>query len=298
LVRRSLDENRFDPRFTGMNDDRPSVMAERVALYRAVHQLLDHPLVFEDRLALSIVEAAQAAEMHADPKQFANTHLLPHLRAFPAVRSRVAEDELGAAVVRGVTQYIVLGAGLDTFAYRNPYPDLRVFEVDHPTTQRWKRRRLTEAGIALPPSVTFVPLDLAAGSLPVALLDAGFASGRSAFVSWLGVTPYLSAADTLAVLAAIARLTGGGGGVVFDYIAKPRTWSEKWSLRGIARRAERVGEPFLGLFEPQSLVAELRRIGFLTVHDLDGRTLNARYLAGGHGELHIGPLARLVVART
>ncbi len=279
-----------------MNDDRPSVMAERVALYRAVHQLLDQPVVFEDRLALSIVGAAKAAEMRADPQRFALAHLLPYLRAFPVVRSRVAEDELAAAVERGVTQYVILGAGLDTFAYRNPYPDLRVFEVDHPATQQWKRRRLIETGIAAPSTVTFVPLDLAVGSLAAALLDAGFASSRPAFVSWLGVTPYLKRADTLAVLSAIAVLTGPGGGVVFDYITYPRSFREWWSSRAIARRVKHVGEPFIGRFQPRSLVAALGRMGFLTVENGDGDTLNARYL--GRSYMRVGNLARLIVART
>ena len=97
----------------------------------------------------------------ADPHQFETSPLSPYLRAFVAARSRYAEDELALGVRRGVSQYVILGAGLDTFAYRNPYPEgvLHVFEVDHPATQIWKRARLEEVGITLPGDLTFAPVD-------------------------------------------------------------------------------------------------------------------------------------------
>ena len=114
------------------------------------------------------------------------------LRAFLVARSRYAEDNLKQAVECGVHQYVLLGAGLDTFAYRNPYAELRVFEVDHPATQQWKRELLQHNHIAIPESVTYTPVDFERQSLSAQLVDAGFNSQAPAFFAWLGVVPYLT----------------------------------------------------------------------------------------------------------
>lgn len=127
-------------------EGRPSRTAQGTANLRAAHQLMDHPRIFDDPLALRIIGVQAEAAVRAN----AGRGPLASFRPFVAVRSRYAEDELARAVQRGVHQYVVLGAGLDTFAYRNPYPGLRVFEVDHPATQAWKRGRLQDAGIAVP----------------------------------------------------------------------------------------------------------------------------------------------------
>ena len=128
-----------------MDPARPSRTALRVALRRAAHQLYDsRPLVFDDPIAVRIL-GPHAEEVQRTPGRMASRKPRPHsvgMRAFVVARSRYAEDLLARAVAAGVTQYVVLGAGLDTFAHRNPYPDLRVFEVDHPATQRWKRELL------------------------------------------------------------------------------------------------------------------------------------------------------------
>ncbi|MGH9761570.1 MAG: class I SAM-dependent methyltransferase, partial [Blastocatellia bacterium] len=126
---------------------------------RAVHQMLDIPPVFKDEVALSIVGPESAPELTRGGRYDAPG--TQYLRAFLAARSRYAEDELARAVERGVRRYVILGAGFDTFAYRNPYAEygLRVFEVDHPTTQAWKRAQLDHCGISIPDSVTFVPVD-------------------------------------------------------------------------------------------------------------------------------------------
>jgi methyltransferase (TIGR00027 family) len=111
------------------------------------------------------------------------------MRAHLVARSRYAEDALATAVNRGVRQYVLLGAGLDTFAYRNPYPGLRVFEIDHPATQQWKRGLLARNGIPIPPSLTSVPVDFEQQSLERELISAGFDRAAPAFFSWLGVVP-------------------------------------------------------------------------------------------------------------
>jgi methyltransferase (TIGR00027 family) len=192
--------------------------AQRVAIRRAAHQLLDQPRVLDDPLALRIIGAEAAAALRTNPKEhhaFARA-----FRAFMAARSRYAEDELARAVASGVRQYVVLGAGLDTFAYRNPHDGLRVFEVDHPATQAWKRERLQAAGIAVPSSLTFVPIDFERQTLADGLERAGFDHRIAAFFSWLGVTPYLTREACMSTLSLIAKMPASSG-VVFDFAIDP-----------------------------------------------------------------------------
>src|SRR5271167_272110 len=155
-----------------MQEGKFSRTAQRVAIRRAAHQLLDEPRVLDDPLALRIIGAETAAELRSNPKEHAA--FARAFRAFMVARSRFAEDELALAYARGVRQYVVLGAGLDTFAYRNPHAGLRVFEVDHPATQAWKREQLQAAGIAIPPSLTFVPVDFERQTLADGLGQSGF----------------------------------------------------------------------------------------------------------------------------
>src|SRR5580700_6523867 len=154
-----------------MQEGKFSRTAQRVAIRRAAHQLLDEPKVLDDPLALRIIGTEAAAALRSDPKE---DHVFARaFRAFMAARSRYAEDELARAVEVGVTQYVILGAGLDTFAYRNPHPGLRVFEIDHPATQTWKREQLQSAGIAVPVGLTFVPVDFEGQTLADGLGRAG-----------------------------------------------------------------------------------------------------------------------------
>jgi methyltransferase (TIGR00027 family) len=182
---------------------------------RAAHQLLDDPKVFDDPVALRIIGKESASKLQADLHHVEAMPLSPYLRAFVAARSRYAEDELAAIVRRGVRQYVILGAGLDTFAYRNPYPEgvLHVFEVDHPTTQTWKRARLEEIGIALPGDLTFALVDFETQTLAEGLHSAGYDPGKRTFFSWLGVTEYLTTETVMAALRFIASAPGTGDGV-------------------------------------------------------------------------------------
>src|SRR5258707_8697783 len=157
-----------------MQDGHASQTADRVAERRAAHQVRDRPLVFEDPLALRIIRPEVARELREHPPTHDSSPIAPYLRAFFAMRSRFAEDALREAVGRGVRQYVVLGAGFDTFAYRNPYPELRVFEVDHPATQATKRERLADAGIGAPASLTVVSIDFTTPGLADAVNAARF----------------------------------------------------------------------------------------------------------------------------
>lgn len=265
---------------------------------RAAHQLLDEPRVHDDPLALAILGDAPAAALRADPRRFEEGVVAPVLRAFLAVRSRLAEEALAQAVAAGVRQYVVLGAGLDTFAYRNPYPSLHVFEVDHPATQGWKRQRLAEAHIAVPDNVTFAAVDFATEPLPSALRTAGLRSAVPSFFSWLGVTPYLEPATVLATLAAIAPFAANGGGIVFDYNIPPAALAPRprAAFAALAARVAAAGEPFRSFFEPATLVAALRAMGFHEVRDLGPDALNAIFFSNRHDGLRVGSVGHIVTA--
>src|SRR5262245_36559682 len=283
-----------------MHDDQPSHTALRVAMRRAAHQLLDLPPVFEDPLAITILGPERAAALRRDPRAHERGPISPLLRAFFAARSRLAEETLAAAMAEGVRQYVILGAGLDTFAYRTRRDPaaLRVFEVDHPATQEWKRRMLAAAEIPIPEDLAYVPIDFATQTLAARLEQSGFDAGAGAMFSWLGVTPYLRREAAMATLEDIAGLSRNGGSVVFDY-AVPRallTFRQKLVFDLMAARVRAAGEPWIGFFEPADLVEKLRALGFAAVEDLDGEALNRRYFAGRSDDLRVGRLAHLVVA--
>ena len=258
-----------------METGRVSITALRVAQRRAIHQVLDQPCVLTDPVAISLLGPEfcydAVREMHPFSRAF---------RAFMAARSRYAEDRLAASVAQGITQYVILGAGLDTFAYRNPFPQLRVFEVDFPATQEWKRSLLATAGIVSPANLTFVPLDFEHMTLATGLAAAGFDSNRPAFFGWLGVVPYLTLAAFRATLETIAALPAGSA-VSFDYGVSPHALSvlHRISFRALARRVAKAGEPFQLLFTPEELDAELVRAGFSRWEQLGGAELNDLYFA-------------------
>jgi methyltransferase (TIGR00027 family) len=259
-----------------MQEGKFSRTARRVAIRRAAHQLLDHPRVLDDPLALRIIGAEAAEELRSNPKEH---HAFSRaFRAFMAARSRYAEDELARAVSDGVRQYVVLGAGLDTFAYRNPHPGLRVFEVDHPATQVWKREQLETAGIATPVALTFVPVDFERQTLAEGLERSGFDLSVAAFFSWLGVTPYLTRDACMSTLSLIASMPAGSG-VVFDFAVDPALLNagQRQALDALSERVARYGEPFQLFFDPEKLQGELRKIGFQRTEFLQGKELNARY---------------------
>lgn len=281
-----------------MHDHIPSKTALRVAMRRAVHQVLDHPKVLDDPLALAILGEKTAAAVRADPGAFERLGTT-NLRAFVSVRSRFAEDQLAEAVRQGVRQCVVLGAGLDTFAYRNPFGDLRVIEVDHPATQSWKRDLLASAGIAIPASASFVTVDFAKQTLADALDPSGFRSGEPAFFSWLGVVPYLTRDAAFGTLRWIASLPAGSG-VAFDYsVARSQLgFLERTVLDALSRRVARAGEPFHLFFEPAELAAALKEMGFHRLEDLGAAEINARYFANRKDRLKVrGNLGRLMSAR-
>ena len=248
---------------------RPSLTARAAAAYRAAHQSLDGGRVFRDPLAAAILgEEGPGAMELLGTSDFAG-----RLRRFIAARTRLAEEALHAGIEQGVTQLVILGAGLDTYAYRGERRGrLRaIFEVDHPATQAWKRRRLERAGIEIPVNVHFVATNFEEAQLEASLRAAGLDDNAGVFFSWLGVIPYLTRDAIDATLAWIASFPHAH--LVFDY-AEPAHALDS-SLREMqehhARRVAAIGERWQTFYEPAPLHAHLRELGFRAIHDLGPR---------------------------
>ncbi len=267
----------------------PKPSALMVAVQRAAHQLVDTPRVFDDSLAIRILGPEGAEALTSDLGRFREPLALG-LRSSVVVRSRFAEDEWAAAIERGVRQYVVLGAGLDTSVYRHPDTPGRMFEVDLPTTQAWKRARLKEAGIETPPSLQYVPVDFETISLAQGLARAGFDASRPAFFSWLGVSMYLDEASIIQTLRFIGR-GAPGTSVVFDYITPFASlpMMMRVAMEQLAARLAASGEPWKTHFEPAALADILASLGFSQSRSWAPEELNARYLAGRTDGLHMGP---------
>ncbi len=253
----------------------PSRTAWAAAAHRAAHQVLENGRIFSDPLAVPILgqdTETIAREAEEQPSR-------RRMRTFIAARTRFAEDALKAAVERGVTQLVILGAGLDTYAYRSPIRHrLHIFEVDHPATQVWKRARLAEAAIPVPDSLTFAPIDFEHQTLTEGLTTVGFDPAQSTFFTWLGVVPYLTEDAVWSTLAFIAALPNGAH-VVFDYSNPPDSLPpESRAHHDIrAARVAAIGEAWLTYFESGELRTKLLALGFSQMEDLGPRQIAARY---------------------
>ena len=264
-----------------MQTGQPSRTAFAAAAHRAAHQVLENGRIFADPLAVRIL--GQDAETIACD---ANEHPSRRkMRLFIAVRTRFAEDALAAALEHGVRQVVVLGAGLDTYAYRTAVPDnVRIFEVDHPATQAWKRERLMEAAIPIPHSLTFAPVDFERQTLAAGLADSGFDTAQPTFFTWLGVVPYLTEEAIWSTLTFIAELAGSAH-VVFDYADPPHSLSPEARLEFEARaaRVEILGEAWLTHFDRDQFHSKLRALGFVEIEDLGPPEIYTRYFPAHHG---------------
>lgn len=282
-----------------MKKDSSSLTALRVAMRRAAHQVIDDPIVFSDPLAFHMLGMRNQSGKQLDLALPEQTPVESRYRAYLAARSRYAEDELHAAVKRGITQYVILGAGLDTFAYRNPYPDnvLHVYEVDHPATQAWKQERLREADIQVPGTLTFTPVNFETETLEDGLRRVAFDTGKRVFFSWLGVTAYITNSAFIKTLRFVAsRLSGSE--IVFDYMISPSllNQSARNVFEKLANRVASAGEPFQNFLDPSALKKDLQGIGFKKIRDLDSVELNKMYFSEREDELKAGGLAHIIHA--
>jgi methyltransferase (TIGR00027 family) len=269
-----------------MQHGKASRTALRVAIRRAAHQLVDQPPVLDDPIAVRLIGPDYPRDLER-----ASHPVARDFRAYLAARSRFAEDHLAQAVTAGVRQYVVLGAGFDTFAYRNPLTGLRVFEADFPATQEAKRAMLAAAGIEAPPNLTFVPLDFEHRTLLESLAEVGFEAREPAFFSWLGVAPYLTLDAFRSTLAAIGGLPEGTG-MALDYSPPPETLTpeRRAIFDRLAERVAAAGEPLQLFFTPDQMEAELRRVGFHRVEQCDHEGLNRLYFEGRSDGLRLSPV--------
>jgi methyltransferase (TIGR00027 family) len=282
-----------------MEAGQPSRTALGAAGHRAAHQVLERGLIFADPIAVRILGAEARefiAKAAADPSS-------RRLRLFIAVRTRFAEDALVAALSGGVRQIVVLGAGLDTFSYRHTVQEqVRLFEVDHPATQEWKRKRLADMAIPVPTALTFAPVDFEREALGSGLERAGFDPHQRTFFTWLGVVPYLTRPAVLETLRYVANISAGGE-VVFDYANPPAASAQMGDAtehEALAERVASVGEPFKTYFETEFLLATLVSLGLADVEDLGPAEIRARFFPnyrGNSGNNSGGHIVRAASAR-
>jgi methyltransferase (TIGR00027 family) len=212
-----------------------------------------------------------------------NAHI-PGLNLFFALRHRFAEDELAKAVTRRTTQYVILGAGLDSFAYRRPdlVRSLDVYEVDHPASQAWKRERVAALGIPIPPTLHYAPIDFERTSLTEGLVTAGLKRHEPTFFTWLGVTQYLTRETVLRTLREVAALSTVESTLVLEFLAPPRTVNGEDAalFNASAEAVARLGEPWLSFFTPDDMSDALTQAGFRSVEHFGPAEAFDGYLRG------------------
>ena len=275
--------------------------AQAAALMRAAHLFVDdEPKILDDTLALAFVGADYAAVFRA----LADTFRKPPLTAVRAIivtRSRYAEDQLAEAMARGVSQYVILSAGLDSFAYRRRDLEmgLQVYEVDLPEIQEEKRNRLSKLGINLPGNVTFVPVDLENDTLSTVIVASGYRPDEPAFFSWLGATEYLTEEAVHRTLQGVISIAAAGSEILLQYFL-PESMvrdedKEIWEFS--KRTCTERGEPWISFFEPDRLASILIGLGYSEVVDSTPRDAFDRYLHGRKDGLRPHNATHLMKAR-
>ncbi|MEZ4216488.1 MAG: class I SAM-dependent methyltransferase [Myxococcota bacterium] len=281
-----------------MIEGQPSQTALATAALRAAHRLHDRPVVFDDPLARDLTSDEWRAQLDAGamPRVVAQLGLRP-IQGQLVGRARHVDDRLDRAIAdAGAAQVVLLGAGLDSLAWRRPSLGVRVIELDHPATQAWKRERLAELALDGAVDVALVPVDFEREAVDAALARAGFDRGAPAFFAWMGVVGYLAPASRRATLAGVARCAAAGSRVVFDYPAALEALDD--DTRAIARRVDEgtasLGEARIGRPHPAALESEARELGFDVVEHLGPADLAARYFAGRDDDLGPNPETRIV----
>jgi methyltransferase (TIGR00027 family) len=277
----------------------PDSTAVRVGLWRAMHAQIDPaPHVLEDEIGLQLAAPDDGWRHRGDMDPIRTSRF----RAGIVARSRFTEDLVAQRGAHGVGQYVILGAGLDTFAERQPElaSRMRVFEVDQPGPQAWKRERLTELGYGIPAWLRLVPVDFeAGGSWWDRLLTAGFDAGGPAVVASLGVSMYLTRDANAATLRQLASLAPGSTLVMT--FAPPLELLEAGDRSGrlaAEEGARSSGTPWLSFFAPHEILAMARRAGFRGADYVSAAVLNQRYFADRADGLQTSGGEELLVATT
>lgn len=279
-----------------MDASAASRTALATAWQRAAHQVLDgQARLLEDPFALRLLGPAAQAQIEAAAERF-NTAQARTLRSHVVLRSRYAEDRLRLAHARGVRQYVLVGAGMDTFALRQPkdFGLDRVIEIDHPETQREKLGRMAAAGFAPPANVSYASIDFEAETLYDGLRRIGVAHDRPTFFSWLGVAMYLSGPAIEATLRSIASFSKTSE-LVLTYLQSPEglTQASREAAGELASHVAEVGEPFVSYFSPAEIDTLLSGTGFREVRSLTPEEARQRYYLQG---THLPPPRRASIA--
>lgn len=277
----------------------PDSTAVRVALWRAMHVAIDAPPhILEDEVGLRI--AAPDENWRSRPDMDPDATRL--FRASIVARARFIDDLVAECADRGVCQYVILGAGLDTFAQRRPEiaSRLRVFEIDRGGPQTWKRRRLIELGFAIPEWLRFVPVDFeASDSWWHRLSAAGFDLGQPAVVTSAGVAMYLTKDAVEATLRQVAALAPGSTLAMTYILPMECADPEERPGREAAERGARAsGTPFISFFTGPEIVALARRAGFAAARQVSAAHLAARYFAGRTDGLRLSKSEEILLATT
>jgi methyltransferase (TIGR00027 family) len=275
-----------------MSDHKASRTALGTAYLRAAHQLFEaQPRILDDPVALTLLGPAALQRIKDTADHYRTPERLA-LRTHVVLRSRFAEDRLAAAVLRGVTQYVILGAGFDTFALRQPpwAQALKILEVDHPGTQATKRSHLAAASLVMPENADFANIDFELESLGDGLIRYHVSMDEPTFFSWLGVTMYLKEAAIDAVLHSVTQFPAGSE-IVLTFAPPPGD-----SPPPLAQRAASLGEPWVSYFEPDALEAKLHDVGFSKVEFLSPAEAEARYFRQRPADLPVPRRTNIVCA--
>jgi len=267
----------------------PESTALRVALWRAIHVQFDPPPhILEDEIGLKLAAPAEGWRDRPDM----NPEYTRRFRAAIVARARFIEDLVLEKAGQGVGQYVILGAGLDTFAQRRPGigPRLTIFEVDPPGPQAWKRQRLMELGYGVPDWLRFVPVDFETGpSWWDQIKAAGFNAGLSAVVSYAGVSMYLTQEAIMTTLRQAAKFAPGSTLAMTYLLPMEQMDPEERVGFGMAEKGARAGgTPFISFFTPARIMAMAREAGFKEVRCVSGADLTRRYFAGRKDGLRAG----------
>jgi methyltransferase (TIGR00027 family) len=275
-----------------MQEGQPSRTAIVSAMMRATHLALDgEPKILEDYFARGLSGVT-------DNDPLANVDFLQRpafrqLRALMVLRNRYVEDELQDSLRHRVTQYVILGAGLDSFAYRRSarLRDLHIFEIDHPVTQRWKQSRLQALGIPVPDTVHFVPVNFESERFSDKLKACTFNPTQPTFFSWLGVSQYLTRAALEATLQEVTRCATAFRQLVMDFVVPESTLGsmDQQQIIEMRTRSGKLGEPWLSYYEPNELQQLLKVSGFVHIVHFSPALAVERYFSGrSDGLTHSG----------
>jgi methyltransferase (TIGR00027 family) len=282
-----------------MLQGQPSRSLLRPAIARAAHQLLDAPLILRDPLAVDLVPECSEQAIRAALEEHRASSALRHRSLF-ALRSRFVEDRLAIATGAGVRQYVMLGAGLETFPWRQPEfaRTLQIFFCDHPSSLAWARDRFQDRALAPPSNLTFVPLDLEALQVGRTLVQSGFSPRLPTFISMLGVTQYLTTPAVHSLLALFSTLPSGSESV-FSFTVPDDELDEVevGEIRAGATRLGGIGEPWLTRLSPADMLAQVRGFDFHEVFHLSPEIAQNQYFSGRDDGLKAPHREQIISAR-